>query len=181
MTGILYPFNKYFLIHSIHKWVWMNPNLLSLNHHKFIFFRHLLSPIQKLKHSKFQQMFMDSWEKLRCRYQIISIALRLTSSPGYVVPDSCAFLEMHLALGAGSVCTVSTAFQNKQDEPWCSIEYVQVCDLLMFFGKLAWTHFAFLKMLLILGPYSISDNSNFTFSKKWFRYPVMGNMSKENA
>lgn len=37
VTGILYRFNKYLLTYSIHKWVGMNPNLLSLNHHKFIF------------------------------------------------------------------------------------------------------------------------------------------------
>lgn len=82
-----------------------------------------------------------------------------------MVPDSCAFLEMHLGLGASSVCNTSIAFQNKHDRPWCRVEYVRVCDLFMFFWDVQWTHFAFVKTLLILGPLSISDHSNFTFSK----------------
>ena len=49
----------------------------------------------------------------------------------------------------------------------------------MFFGDWGWTHFAFVKMLLILAPHSISDHNDFTFSKKKkknSRYPVMGNI-----
>ena len=95
---------------------WVIPNLLSLNHCKFTF-----------STSAFTCSDSEAFQILTAVCgQLGEITLQIGNhrhgSQAHIftwlcVPDSCAFLEMHLASGAGSACNTSTAFQNKHDGP----------------------------------------------------------------
>lgn len=92
-------------------------------------------------------MFVDSWEKLRYRHQIISAALRLTVSPGYVfqtaVPSwKCTWLQEQALF-------VMPLLHSRINMSGLNIvEYVRVCDLFVFFGEFLYTSFAFAKNCL---------------------------------
>lgn len=83
VTAILYSFNKYW--HIPFRNEWMTPNLLSLNHHKFIFSDTWFHLFRTWSIPNSNRCLGTAGRNYTADTKSSNIALRLTSSPSYVL------------------------------------------------------------------------------------------------